>query len=159
MMVHTKTRKRELVDTLHELGLSVSYDRVMDISSELGSKICSHYDGEKAACPLELKGGLFTTSAVDNIDHNPSSTTAHDAFHGTGISLFQHPDSTNSGVSRTVTATFDDHVTTKIARLPETYISIPPDSLAREDPPVPALEGPSVADCQLMSHAMKDEYR
>ena len=38
-MVHTKTRKRELVDTLHELGLSVSYDHVMDISSELGSKI------------------------------------------------------------------------------------------------------------------------
>jgi len=159
MMVHTKTRKRELVDTLHELGLSVSYDRVMDISSELGSKICSHYDGEKAVCPPELKGSLFMTSAVDNIDHNPSSTTAHDAFHGTGISLFQHPDSTNSGVTRTITAIFDDDATTKIARLPETYTSIPPVSLAREDPPVPALEGPSVADCQLISHAMKEEYR
>ena len=52
---------------------------------------------------------------------------------------------------------FDDS-TRKIARLPETYTSIPPVSLAREDPPVPALEGPSVADCQLISHAMKEEY-
>ena len=76
MMVHMKTRKHELVDTLLELGLSASYHRVMDISSELGSKICSHYDGEKAVCSPELKGSLYTTSAADNIDHNPSSTTA-----------------------------------------------------------------------------------
>ena len=38
-----------------------------------------------------LKGQLFTTAAVDNIHYNPSSTTASGSFHGTGISLFQHP--------------------------------------------------------------------
>ena len=42
-------------------------------------------------CPPELKERLFTTAAVDNIDYNPSSTTASGSFHGTGISLFQHP--------------------------------------------------------------------
>ena len=52
VMVHTKTRKCELVDTLHELGLSVSYDRVMDISTELGNKICSHYQREKLSVLL-----------------------------------------------------------------------------------------------------------
>ena len=97
VMIHTKTRKRELVDNLYELGLSISYDRVLGISNDLGNKICHHYSMEQAVCPPELKGGLFTTAAVDNIDHNPSSTTAHDSFHGTGISLFQHPDRTFSG--------------------------------------------------------------
>jgi len=29
-------------------------------------------------------------STVDNIDHNPSSATSKESFHGTGISLFQH---------------------------------------------------------------------
>ena len=59
---------------------------------------------EKAVCPPELNGGLFATTAVDNIDHNPSSTNSHDSFHGTGISFFQHPDQEFSGSSRVVTA-------------------------------------------------------
>jgi hypothetical protein len=42
-------------------------------------------------CPAILHKGLFTTSAVDNIDLNPSATTATTSFHGTGISVFQHP--------------------------------------------------------------------
>jgi hypothetical protein len=42
-------------------------------------------------CPAILQKGLFTTSAVDNIDHNPSPTTATISCHGTGISVFQHP--------------------------------------------------------------------
>ena len=94
-MVHTKTRKSELVDNLYEFGLSISYNHVLEISTDLGNTICHHYMIEKAVCPPELKGGLFTTAAVDNTDHNPSSTSSHDSFHGTGISLFQHPENTS----------------------------------------------------------------
>ena len=39
-------------------------------------------------CPAILQKGLFTTSAVDNIDHNPFATTATTSFHGIGISVF-----------------------------------------------------------------------
>ena len=34
---------------------------------------------------------------LDNLDHNSSSTTAKDSFHGTGISLFQFPTQLNAG--------------------------------------------------------------
>ena len=74
MLMHTKTRKRDLVDTLFHLDLSVSYDRVLSISTDLGDSICRFFQQEGAVCPPELKSGLFTTGAVDNIDHNPSST-------------------------------------------------------------------------------------
>jgi hypothetical protein len=37
-----------------------------------------------------LKNGIFTTAAIDNIDHDPSSAT--EAFHDTNISIFQHPE-------------------------------------------------------------------
>ena len=47
-----------------------------------------------------LRKGLFTSSVVDNIDHNPSSTTAHDSFHGTEVSLFQQPTAQVPGVCR-----------------------------------------------------------
>ena len=159
VMIHTKTRKRELVDTLHELGLSISYDRVLGISTEAGNKICNHYERERAVCPPELKNGLFTTAAVDNIDYNPSSTTAHDSFHGTGISLFQHPDKDNLG-----TAQVFDHrpacstQSRKLACLPESYVNIPVVTPARQDPPIPKIDGPNKADCRHMSQALKEEY-
>ena len=33
---------------------------------------------------------MFTTSAVDNIDHNPTAIIAQTSFHGTSVSILQH---------------------------------------------------------------------
>ena len=46
----------------------------------------------------------FTTAAVDNIDHNLSSTSTNDSFHGTGISLFQHSNDNFCGYTQAVIA-------------------------------------------------------
>lgn len=71
-----------LVDKLYRLGLSVSYDRVMQISADLGNSVCDQFEKEGVVCPSMLKKSLFTTGSVDNIDHNPSSHTAKDSFTG-----------------------------------------------------------------------------
>ena len=42
-------------------------------------------------CPDNLQKGLFTIGALDNIDHNPSSTSAQGSLHGTAISIIQNP--------------------------------------------------------------------
>ena len=76
LSVFAKTRKRYLVDMLHENGLSISYDRVLEISGKLGEAVVNQYVEEGVVCPPVLKKGLFTTSAMDNIDHNPTATTA-----------------------------------------------------------------------------------
>ena len=91
LMTHAETRKRTLVDKLYNLGLSISYDRVLELSTDMGNSVCAHFESEGVICPPKLLKGVFTTTAVDNIDHSPSSVTAQGAFHGTGISLFQHP--------------------------------------------------------------------
>ena len=88
MMVRGHTRKRELVDFSFNLGLSISYDRVLDISMGMAIAAAQQYESDEVVCPLILRENLFTTAAVDNIDHNPSWATAHDAFHGIGTSLF-----------------------------------------------------------------------
>ena len=109
---------------------------------------------------LLLRVGHFTTAAGDNIDHNPSSSSAHDCFHGTAISLFQHPDSSVIEVRVVIFAMADD-MNTKgaIACLPETYTDIPPATLVRQDPPVPKQEGPNKTVHQIISQAMEREYR
>lgn len=71
-----KIRRCDLIESIHTLGLSVSYDRVLQISTDLGNAVCRQYQEEKVVCPPNLRSGLFTTAAVNNIDHNPSSTSS-----------------------------------------------------------------------------------
>jgi hypothetical protein len=159
-MIHSKTRKRELVDILFSLGLCISYDRILDISTELGNKICHYYEHENAVCPPNLKSGVFTTAAVNNIDHNPSSIGAHDSFHETGISLFQHPDDNNTGVIREVILRQQySHTKKTRLKLPEFYTVVPPIAFSKLDPPVPKLEGPNRGQCELIAEAIEKEYR
>ena len=76
LLLHAETRKRGLVDKLNDLGLSISYNRVLQISTDMANGVCARFEAEQVVCPPKLRSGLFTTSAVDNIDHNPSSSTA-----------------------------------------------------------------------------------
>ena len=89
MMVHCQTRKLDLVDKLFQLRLSVSYDRVLTISTSVANRLNEQYIEHGVICPPALRKTLYTKAAVKNIDHNPSATTAKDSFHDTGISLFQ----------------------------------------------------------------------
>ena len=86
LSIHAWTRKRELVDDFFKLGLSVSY---VSISTGIGNTICRKFQEENLACPAKLRKGIFTTTAVDNIDHNPSSNTARESFHGTADAKMQ----------------------------------------------------------------------
>ena len=97
LMVFVHTRKRDLVDRLHSLGISISYDRVLPLSAQLGSNICEQFHREHVVCSPKLKHKVFTCAAVDNVDHNPTSSTSKVPFHGTSISLMQHPSHNGAG--------------------------------------------------------------
>ena len=88
---------RHLVEMLHDNGISISYDRVLEISAQLRDAVVTKYVHDGVVCPPTLRKRLFTTSAMDNIDHNPTATTASTSFHGTSISIFQHPNADNKG--------------------------------------------------------------
>lgn len=90
LKLHALTRHRILVDSLFSIGLSVSYDRVLDIVSAMGRHICKYYREIGVVCPPQLRKGLFVTTDIDNIDHNPSSATSVGALHATSLSMFQN---------------------------------------------------------------------
>ena len=137
-MLHANTRKRELVDTLSGLGISISYDRVLRISAEMGNGVCQNFLVENAVCPPKLRGDVFTTAAVDNLDHNPSSTTAHDSFHGTGISLIQHPDYDSQGIDRGIVIIGGASNVKAVGRLPAYHTDVQPVTSPNKNPSVPA---------------------
>lgn len=121
--VHAKTRCRDLVEILHKLGISISYDRVLSISTD--------------------RRGLFTTAAVDNIDHNPSSTTSKDSFHGTGISLFQHPSAVTPGTEQApINISTNADSEKSIKELPASYTEVIPvqETTSKAQPPANVSE-------------------
>ena len=98
MRLHLKTRKGDLIDRLHSLGMSISYDEVLGLSSDMANAVCDHFKETDTVCPPNLKTNVFTTAAVDNIEHNTSSTTTVSSLHGTSISVIQHPTVEGEGV-------------------------------------------------------------
>ena len=160
LSLHAKTPSRDLVEKLHELGLSISYDRVLTISTDLGNSICRQYHQDDVVCPPSLRKGLFTSSAVDNIDHNPSSTTAHDSFHGTGVSLFQQPTTQVPGVCRNrvsldqATST----VTKSVSELLESYSQVPPVLLPSKNPSVPLVRSDMRGNGKIAAKAIAEEF-
>ena len=89
-----------MVNTWHKLCLSARYKRVVEVENKLASSVCKRFTEEGIVCPVLLRKNLFTVEALDNIDHKSSSTTAEGSFHGTGISVFQFPTSSNHGINR-----------------------------------------------------------
>ena len=81
MNVHAQTGSKKFVNQLYELGLSVSYQRVDDIMNNLGTSVCDHFNSVGVVFPLALQSSLFTVGAIDNLDHDPSSTTAQGSLH------------------------------------------------------------------------------
>ena len=71
-MVHARTIKRKLVDRLAEEGVSISYDCVMNLRRSISSSVCMEYQANDLVCPVDLEKNVFTTAAIDNLDHNPS---------------------------------------------------------------------------------------
>ena len=161
LMTHAKTRKCTLVDKLYNLGLSISYDRVLELSTDMGNSVCACFESEGVICPPKLLKGVFTTAAVDNIDHKTSSVTAQGAFPGTGISLLQHPTSFSApGEEREVMSIDNQPSKTKrLARLPDYYTAVRPVILPKNEPDVSPLQGPFERICPGMKEAFSLEYK
>ncbi len=74
----------------------------MEIEDLIATSACERFVEDGVVSPASLRKSLFTVGALDNLDHNPSSTTSITSFHGTGISLFQLPTKTKPGERQAV---------------------------------------------------------
>ena len=156
MKTHALTRSRELVTTMHELGLCISYHRLMKLTADMANGVCNKFREEQIVCPSKLRKELFTTMAMDNIDHNLSSTTAQDSFHGTGISVIQHPTTNNHGQERPPIEIDTSSLKKTIDPLPDTYTTVPPASLKSKQIKAPA-QGPEPPPNLPLVHKCREE--
>ena len=143
---------------MFNLGLCVSYDRLLQLTSDIANAVCQSFRAEDVVCPPRLHSGLlFTTGAVDNVDHNPSSATAKDSFHGTGVSLVQHPSHTHGGTDHGVPVISQGGSSTKsVTPLPSAYTMVQPAAIKTN---AAAVQGPVKPSNLLATKAAtEDEY-
>lgn len=112
-----------MIESLYSFGVSISYNRMVELEDQLACAISTQFEKEGIVCPPNLRKGLLTVVGLDNVDHNTSSTTAVSFFHGTGISIFQIPSPENCGVNRDPIV-IDSKSAGKCC-LPENYATVP----------------------------------
>ena len=136
---------------MYKLGVSVSYSRIIELENLAGS-VYDRFQSEGIVCPINLRKGLYTVGALDNIDHNPSSTTAQGSFHGTGISVFQFPTVSNPEQPLAINPEFIGTCS------PEDYTTVPAISFQTNTLAVPVAE--SLANFQgYLNEAQKEESK
>ena len=97
LKIHAVSCSRNLIDALFNPGMCISHNRLLNLTSDICKAICEQFREDGVVCPPKLHCGVHTSAAVDNMDYNPTSSTAQDSFHGTGIALIQHPSYVSEG--------------------------------------------------------------
>ena len=70
LLLHSCTRKKSIIDKVSAFGLSISYNRVDEIQSAITDQVCREYQTKGLVRPIGLADSVFTTAAIDNVDHN-----------------------------------------------------------------------------------------
>src|SRR6218665_2375511 len=131
-MIHNVTKKKKIVNKLCKLGVSVSFDRVQEVSATITNALCAKYNQDGVVCPHPISSDIFVTAAIDNIDHNQSSNTASNSFHGSSVTVIQHP-RTAAGIQVTEHANIEEWSRAINSNLPISYTNVPPLGKVVED--------------------------
>ena len=122
LKLHAETRSKSLIQMLFKLAISPSYKRVLSIEDQLTAAVCEQFNQDDVVVPCSLKKNRFSIGALDNVDYNPSSTSAQGSFHGTSLTLVQVGD---------ISEVTEDQEPVRIpprgntTELPETYSVVP----------------------------------
>lgn len=93
---------------------------------------------------------------MDNIDHDPTATSAQGSFHRMCISLLLHADNENRGTEQRSVNSIS-RPDKKVAKLPDSYTIAPAVTVTKRQHPVPEVCGPKKPTFGLTSEAVVQE--
>ena len=70
LLILATTRKKRLVNNFASDGLSISYNRVEEIQSNITKYLSTTYNKQNIVCPPQFQNGYFMVIVTDNIDSN-----------------------------------------------------------------------------------------
>ena len=83
LKVHSLTRSRQLIDYLHKLGISPTYDRILRIETKLAEAVLENMTQTGVYVPYGLKLQQPVFFAADNIDFDEDTPDGKSTLHAT----------------------------------------------------------------------------
>ncbi len=90
LAVHQSVRSKQLVDMLHGFGLSVEYNRLLRVESQIEASVLTrmvHDDG--LFLPPDLIQGRRVFFAINNIDFQDDTYDGRNTLHGTSMAIYR----------------------------------------------------------------------
>ena len=88
--VHKETRSKKLLECLSDLGLSISYDKVMKIENDLGNAVAGNVPQNHGAfVSPNIQPCIPLHFAIDNTDFKNDTSHGKSEFHSTTLVVFQ----------------------------------------------------------------------
>ena len=89
LKIFDTTRSHKLIDDLYHVGLSVSYDRVLELTKTFYEEWRQSYIIHNCFSPRILRKSIFSVWLKDNIDVNPKANFNKSSYLGTSSSIIQ----------------------------------------------------------------------
>ena len=125
---------KSVIQSFASIGLSVSYDRITEISTYLATRVSEQFRQDGVVVPPNMRRFVFTTADVDNINEIVRSTLGQSDLDGTMISFTNHLTPDNEGLKRELCQVHCDTDTDrKNISLPDSYTIVPPIELTNSD--------------------------
>ena len=100
LKIYSVRRNRIVIDMLYSHGLCISYERVLRVTQGLSVATLNFLELEEVVIHSNLRTGLFTIGAKDNIDKSSRCTISKSRYHRTSVSLIQIPSTVDVGEER-----------------------------------------------------------
>ncbi|KAL8577258.1 hypothetical protein ACOMHN_022446 [Nucella lapillus] len=92
LKLHGNGRDKKQIGIHHEQGISVSYNRVMEVKRCVARAVCARHAQDGVVLPTNSRFNIFTTHDVDNIDSKAQGNFSHCS----SIEWGWHKDGTNT---------------------------------------------------------------
>ena len=89
ILIHKETRSKKIIQYLSSLGLSIPYNKVLQIENGIGNSIIKNKESNGGVyIPENLDQNTNIHFAIDNIDFKNDTVDGQGEFHGTTAVVF-----------------------------------------------------------------------
>ena len=90
LAVHQATRSKNLVNMLHGFGMSVEYNRVMRVESQIEATVLQRMEDDGGMyIPPDVVKNRHVFFAIDNVDFAEDTYDGKRTLHGAAMAIYQ----------------------------------------------------------------------
>ena len=90
LAVHQAVRSKELISLLHGFGMSVDYNRILRVESQIEANVLKQVEeNDGVYLPPDIVKGRHVFFAIDNVDFSEDTPDGKRTFQGTAMAVYQ----------------------------------------------------------------------